>query len=140
MSNFEEQISSIYPKGDSGAPAFIVNYDKKIPYISIPIVTQLHRIKLDVNYTLSIIVTNEQGNVVGQAVTNIHTQKTDFKNEEDKIFEDDTIIVSAETIIQPIRINNSVIENLRITAVLFNDRLATDPISTYVTTKPFPEL
>lgn len=136
MNELEEKIASVYPVGDSGTPAFVVTYDPTIPVIGIPIEAQLHRIKTDVSYTLTYTVTNESGELVGNATEVVIIDRDSVKDDPAQLFNDNTVMVSVRTMIAPVRIRTDESENLKVTVVMFSNEMATAPSHTYLTTRP----
>ncbi|MYV35324.1 hypothetical protein [Weissella cibaria] len=139
MTELQEKIASIYPEGDSGTPAFVVTFDPSIPVIGVPIVVQLHRIKVDTPYTLSFSITNDSGELVGGANQNVKIDSEAIKDDPAQLFPDNTVMVSVKTMIYPVNINVDGSENLKVSAVMFSDEMSTAPSHTYITTRPLPK-
>ncbi|WP_087044966.1 hypothetical protein [Weissella confusa] len=139
MTELQEKIASIYPEGDSGTPAFVVTFDPNIPFIGVPIVVQLHRIKADTMYTLAFSITNESGELVGDAVRTVKIDSEPIKDDPTQLFPDNTVMVSVKTMISPVKINVSVSENLKVSVTMSSDEMSTAPVHTYITTRPLPK-
>lgn len=135
MNDFEQKISAVFPKGDSGNPAFVVTFDPKNPVIGIPLVIHLHRIKVDIQYTISITVKNEKSEQIGASTQQLIIHRDEVKNDPSQLFEDGTVLLSFETTVLPISLSSTQSEILKISVVLFSDEISNPPVHTYLTTR-----